>query len=178
MATDLEAVSIKTRAWLLGRAEHLCGARADAEDLVQETYTRFWTTFSGASRLPGESKCASWLVSTMTNCFYDQLRRQRVRERCAVDPALAPEREVTPEALGRSLSARASDRISSEHLDGSIRSLSPALRDAIMMSLGGWRNREIARRLGISPGAVAKRLYDGRVKLRERLESLLPVGGR
>ncbi len=176
MATDVEVVSIKTRAWLLGRAEHLCGTRADAEDLVQETYTRFWTTFGGDSRFPGEGKCASWLVSTMTNCFYDQLRRQRVRERCAVDPALAPEQEVTPEAMGRSLSTRASDRVSSEHLDGSIRSLSPALRDAITMSLGGWRNREIALRLGISPGAVAKRLYDGRVKLRDLLEVRPPAG--
>jgi len=161
MFTDLEAVSSRTRLWLLGRAEHLCGARADAEDLVQETFTRFVVAFRGAA-LPGESRCASWLVATMTNCFYDQLRRRRVREHSAADPAL----ELEPEGSPDSMDGSPSDRISCEQLNGTIQALSPPLRSAIVMYLGGRKQHEIARQLGITRGAVAKRLHDGRAKLR------------
>jgi len=162
MLNNLEAMSSRTRPWLLGRAENLCGARADAEDLVQETFTRFVVAFGGAAQLPGETRCVSWLVATMTNCFYDQLRRRRVREQSAADPALELEPECSPDSMDGS----PCDRISQELLNGTIQALSPPLRSAIVMYLTGRKQHEIARQLGISRGAVAKRLYDGRAKLR------------
>lgn len=40
--------------------------------------------------------------------------------------------------------------------------------------LAGWSNEELARQLGLSPGAVRKRLHDARRRLRPHLEHLNP----
>jgi DNA-directed RNA polymerase specialized sigma24 family protein len=60
---------------------------------------RFLAAFQSARALPDEAVCASWLISAMTNCFYDQLRRRRTQERGARDPAIARRTAPLPEDL-------------------------------------------------------------------------------
>jgi RNA polymerase sigma-70 factor, ECF subfamily len=162
----LEVVSTR-RSWLLGRARFLCGTRSDAEDIVQETFLRFTSTFPRDSALPESWSCTSWLLSTMSNCYYDQCRRRRVRERCLEDPLLSHDLEMveSPDAVD----GPPWDRISVEELRCAIDRLTAGARIAMSMYLDGRKNSEIARELGISYGAVAKRLYDARAQLRRLL---------
>lgn len=168
MRPDMEVFLQERRSWLLRRAQGLCRTKTDAEDLVQETFTRFLTSFGPASPLPDENICASWLISTMTNCFYDQLRRQRTRDRGANELA----REMTAEPTVRSLY----ERISDEQFASAIQALSPRIRSTMEMHAQGRKYHEIASELGIPSGTVAKRLHLGRAKLRSLLEPLLQQG--
>lgn len=164
MPSQLEVVSTR-RAWLLGRAQYLCGTQADAEDLVQETFLRFTSTFPEATALPEGWPCTTWLLSTMTNCYYDLCRRRRVRERGAADPLLALDVVESPDCV----SLPAWERISSDELRWAIEKLTARARRAMVLYLDGRKNQEIASELGISYGAVAKRLYDARTQLRRLL---------
>lgn len=170
MSPQIEALLSARRPWLLIRAQQLCRTRADAEDLVQEAFMRFLAAFGQVSPLPSENVCASWLVSTITNCFYDQLRRQRTREKGSVDPTLVQAEEAEPAA--RSVY----DRISDEQFNSAIQSLSPRVRTAIEMHAQGRKYHEIADELGIPMGTVAKRLHLARAKLRNLLEPILRGG--
>jgi len=166
----LEALLSERRSWLLSRAQHLCRTRADAEDLVQETFMRFLAAFGQASPLPSDAHCASWLISTMTNCFYDQLRRQRTRERGAADPALGMESQAAPEP------GSAYERVSDAQLRQAVQSLSPKVRGAMELHVQGRKYREIAGILGVPAGTVAKRLHLAREQLHRLLVPLLRGG--
>jgi len=165
----LETFLQERRSWLLRQALGLCRTRTDAEDLVQEAFARFLAAFSPPTPMPADHVCASWLISTMTNCFYDQLRRQRTRERGVPDLALAQPPEATAEPAARSLY----DCISDDEFSRAIRTLSPRLRTTMEMHARGRKYHEIASELGIPSGTVAKRLHLGRAKLRSLLEPLL-----
>jgi RNA polymerase sigma factor (sigma-70 family) len=162
MPADSEALS-RTRSWLLRHARRLSGTQATAEDLVQEALLRFLVTFPDASERLASEACAAWLLSVAMNCFYTQCRQRGVRERYAADPALiAPQEATAPDWK----------RISSEQLTAAIQALRPAQRSAIQMKRAGRGNPEIARELGISRGAAAKRLFDGRLALQATLEAV------
>jgi len=164
MLTQLEAVS-KKRSWLLGRARYLGGTREDAEDIVQEAFLRFVAAYPEAAERFTHDSSAAWLLSTATNYFYDQCRRRRVRERSVAELALDPDLLAAPEEP----EIQPWELISNEQLAEAVRRLSPAVRIVVEMRLEGRKNGEIARELGISPGAAAKRLHDGCVRLRRLL---------
>jgi RNA polymerase sigma-70 factor, ECF subfamily len=165
MPSLLQVVSDR-RSWLLGRAQSLCGTRADAEDLVQETFLRFTSMFPEDSALPDTWPCAAWLISTMTHCYFDECRRRRVRERSATEPSLC-QRDV--QEAPDSVNLLPSSLVSTEELKRAIQRLGECARQAMVLYLDGRAHREIALELGISPGAVAKRLYDARLQLRRLL---------
>jgi RNA polymerase sigma factor (sigma-70 family) len=167
----LEALLASRRRWLLIQARGLCRNPVDAEDLVQETMVRFLASFSRATPLPDESTCASWLVTTLTHCFYDQLRRQRTREKSLAEPSLG-EQTVPPEPPPRSVY----DRISEEQFSSAVQALSPVARTTFELHARGRKYKEIADELGIQEGTVAKRLHDARAKLRKLLEPLIQMG--
>jgi len=164
MLTQLEVVS-KRRSWLLGRARHLGRTLADAEDVVQEAFLRFMATFPEAPERLTQDFSSAWLLSTATNYTYDQCRRRRVRERSVAELALDPELAAAPGEP----ELQSWELISNEQLAEALRRLSPAVRTVVEMRLDGRKNGEIARQLGISPGAAAKRLHDGCLKLRRLL---------
>jgi RNA polymerase sigma-70 factor, ECF subfamily len=170
-ARRLHELMARQRRWLLIQARALCRNAADAEDLTQEAIVRFLTTFGQLSQLPDETVCATWLVTTLTHCFYDQLRRQRTRERSA--PELAQqESTVDPEPPPKSLY----DRVSDEQFSSAVRALSPVARTTFEMHARGRKYKEIAQELGIQEGTVAKRLHDARSRLRKLLEPLIQLG--
>ncbi|QRK11515.1 RNA polymerase sigma factor [Archangium violaceum] len=167
----MHALVARQRRWLLAQASALCRNPADAEDLTQETIVRFLSTFGKVSQLPDDNICASWLVTTLTHCFYDQLRKQRTRERSASElarQALA----VDPEPPARPLYERVSD----EQFSSAVQALSPAARTTFELHARGRKYKEIAEELGIQEGTVAKRLHDARSRLRKLLDPLIQLG--
>lgn len=156
----------------MAKALHLCRSKADAEDLVQETCARFITVFGQLASLPGEASLGSWLTTTLSNCFNDQLRRNYAREHTAADPLV---KEGI--SMGQPSSPRPDyDRITDEQFATAMESLSPTLRSTLELHLRGRRYREIAKALGISMGNVGKRLHDARDRLKTFLEQFMPNG--
>jgi RNA polymerase sigma-70 factor (ECF subfamily) len=77
------------RGRLFGLAYRMLGARADAEDIVQETYIRWHQAAQGTIENP-----EAWLVTTTTRLAIDRLRRLKT-EREAYVGAWLPEPIVT-----------------------------------------------------------------------------------
>ncbi|MFP2925546.1 RNA polymerase sigma factor [Pyxidicoccus sp. 3LG] len=153
----------RNRAWLFVRAQHLCRNASDAEDLVQEALLRFIREFGGMQERLDECRCGAWLMKTISTLFYDQLRRQRVREQNAKDPTLRNE-AVDPLEPGP---PSIYDTVTDERFSQAVQSLSPKLRATFELHAAGHRYQDIARILDIHIGAVAKRLFDARARLRE-----------
>ncbi len=153
------------RDWLMGQAVTLCRNRADAEDLVQETLLRFIKAFEHSEAFPDRRTCASWLITALTNLFYDQCRKKQVQKQNARDPALNvrtqvdPERAVIPDF----------DTVTSEQFAQAVDTLSPPMRTTLELYAQGKKYRDIASTLGIQVGTVSKRLHD----IREKMGALL-----
>lgn len=150
---------------LMLHARRLCPHTADAEDLVQETLIRFTTTYA-QNAFPSEKAVMAWLTLTLSRVFIDQCRRARLREHPAGDalPELSESLAHPPEHA-----APLYAQVSSEQFAQAVNALSPGLRQAYQLHAAGRSNQEIAQQLGIQPGAVAKRLFDARVRLRDLL---------
>ncbi len=164
MEHQLEPFIVRFRPWLLNKAVHLCRNRTDAEDLVQEAIARFLKAFSQVETLPPENECEAWLIITMTNCFKDQCRRQKVMQRGAEDPTLETltmGQEPEPKGLA--------DTISDEDFAKVMKKLSPTLRATFELRAAGLRYKDIAQAQNISVGVVGKRLSDARDKLMKLL---------
>jgi RNA polymerase sigma-70 factor, ECF subfamily len=83
------------RARLFGLAYRMLGSRADAEDIVQETYVRWHTAEAGAVENP-----EAWLVTAATRLSIDRLRRLKTEREAYVGPWLPePIVEDSPERL-------------------------------------------------------------------------------
>jgi RNA polymerase sigma-70 factor (ECF subfamily) len=105
----------------------------------------------------------------MTNCFFDQCRKQRVEKQGAKDPVLenmTVAQQPDPKPL--------SDNVSDEDFAAVMKKLSPTLRATFELRAAGLRYHEIAQAQGIPIGVVGKRLSDARRKL---LEMLSPIAG-
>lgn len=155
------------QSWLLVQAKNLCRNENDAEDLVQEAILRFIKKYGEAEVLPNRDACASWLITTLTNLFYDQCRRRKVRTRSEKDLALHERTVVEPEPAEKPLS----ETTTPEQVVEGLRTLSPKLRDTYKLYAEGKKYREIARFLGVNVGTVSKRVHDIHKKLRAFLAS-------
>ena len=153
------------RRWLVVQARNVCRDASDAEDLVQEALLRFIQSFEGLESLPSARACEAWLVTTLTNLFYDQCRKRKVQAQGAQDPRLSEEAVVTLEPPSR----EAYDDITDELFAQALSTLSPKIRATFELHAKGKKYQDIAQALGIPVGTVAKRLYDAREKLRDFL---------
>jgi RNA polymerase sigma factor (sigma-70 family) len=166
-------LAAQQRTRLMVVAKRLCRGTTDAEDLVHETLYRFIRDFGQVEVLPSERACESWMVTTLTNLFYDQCRRQRVQENRAKELVQGNEAVAPPEPVSQPVY----DAITHEQFNQAVQALSPKARAAFELHATGKRYLDIARLLGITPGTARKRLHDARAKLRELLQPYLPPGG-
>jgi len=158
-------VLAKLRPWLLNRAQKLCYGRSDAEDLVQDVLTKYVTTFQEGPS-PTEERSMAWMATALKNAFISKLRKERVHLRVEPDPTL-------PASLAPASVAPAepplSETISDAEMERAMGSLSLKQRQVFEASARGLRYAEIAEELGIREGAVAKRLFDARRRLKAKL---------
>jgi RNA polymerase sigma-70 factor (ECF subfamily) len=131
----------------------LCGSREDAEDLVQETYTRVLskrrTIGSSADTLP-------YLLAVLRNTYISSLRRRDRRPRTA--PLEESEERLAAPAAANPLSVLAAREVFE-----AIAALPEDQRDALAsVDVAGLSYQEAADALEVPVGTIMSRLYRGR----------------
>lgn len=153
------------RPWLLRQAKRLTSGGPEADDLVQDVFIRFTLAFQDRA-LPEDRGAVAWLTTALKNAFISGLRKVKVQEKADADPTL-------PDAIspgGGSPESFQSDSVSEEDLARAVDKLSAKQRAVFEASAAGKRYAEIAGELEINVNAVAKRLFDARVRLRKLLK--------
>ena len=146
---------------LYNHARHLTGRDGDAEDLVQETYTR--ALAAAPTFVAGNLK--AWLFRILRNAFIDGYRRQRF-EAPAVDLD-APENAESGAAAA--LEIECLRAVAASDIQAALAALSDDAREIVWLDLEGFTESEVAEMLGCAVGTVKSRLSRARTLLRQRL---------
>jgi RNA polymerase sigma-70 factor (ECF subfamily) len=160
---------------LYGYAMVLTRNRAQAEDLVQETYVR---ALGAAGRLRENSNVRGWLFTILRNLWFNELRKRRSA------PAIV---EMDgDDHTADSLVGNARDAheifVSNEDSDivrSAINDLPVEFREIILLrEFEELSYQEIAGVLGCPAGTVMSRLGRARAKLRRALADMWSTPGR
>ena len=140
-------------------AFRLLGHRADAEDVVQDTWLR---ASRALSRYTEQAHFRSWLFQILVNeCRRVQERRARERMRLTDDPDVL-----------RTVAAKAAQADLHDALQRGLARLDPTQREAVLLKYGeGLEYEEIARLTGCSVSALKMRVLRGRETLRQFFEA-------
>jgi len=145
---------------LYARAMRLVRSRADALDLLQDTYER---ALRGRATFQPGTNLRHWLMTIMYNLFLDRCRRQSREPRavCIDDHELASPEPDLPAPW---------ETITDEHIHAALADLEHPFRDVYELRLlDNCSYDEIADRLTIPRSTVGTRLMRARLKLRETL---------
>jgi len=154
-----EELTIPHVGTLYRMAFHLTGARADAEDLVQDVYFKARKSFH---TLRNHGKCKSWLCSILYRRFVDEYRRQK--------KFIITELENIP-AMDGSDDNEWPDSFRTEDISKALEKLNPLYRAPLVAHfLSGLSYSEIAKSLDIPIGTVMSRLYHARKHLAKALQ--------
>jgi RNA polymerase sigma-70 factor, ECF subfamily len=147
--------------------------RADAEDLVQETYLRAYRGFSG---FQDGTNLKAWLYRILTNTYINSYRAKKRRpdetELDEVEDLYLYHRIGGLEAAmaGRSAEDELLDRFTEAEVKEAIEELPDNFRMAVLLAdVEGFSYKEIAEILDIPIGTVMSRLHRGRKALQKRL---------
>ncbi|GAA0206258.1 RNA polymerase sigma factor SigR [Glutamicibacter creatinolyticus] len=144
---------------------------ADAEDLVQEAYTKAFSAFHQYK--PG-TNLKAWLYRILTNTYINLYRkRQREPQRTSTDTVedwqMAQAADHTPTGL-RSAEVEALDRLPDSDVKAALQAIGEDFRLAVyFVDVEGFSYKETAEILGVPIGTVMSRLHRGRKNLRELL---------
>ena len=145
---------------------------ADAEDLVQETFTKVYASFG---RFEPGTNLKAWLYRILTNTFLTSCRKRR-RE---PQPAGIGEIQEWPLARAGShpssglkpAEAEVLEHIPDPRVKRALRELPEDFRTVVYLAdVEGYAYREIARIMGTPVGTVTSRLHRGRRQLRDLLQ--------
>ncbi len=141
---------------------------ADAEDLVQQTFTRAYASF--AQFEPG-TNLKAWLYRILTNAFLSSCRK-RQREPQPAATSEIQDRQLAsacshPSSTLRPAETEILERLDS-HVTRALHELPMDFRTVVYLAdLEGYAYREIAEIMGTPIGTVMSRLHRGRRQLRE-----------
>ncbi len=146
-------------------AYRLTESRADAEDLVQET---FFKAFRSFHQFQQGTNCKAWLLTILRHTHLDHVRKT------AKEPPIEPWDEVEPLVDGSQLSVEqielALEKVLSVEVEQALQALPPQQRlPVILADLEEMGYDEIAGVLNCPVGTVRSRLHYGRALLRRRL---------
>ena len=150
---------------LFGAALGMTRNRADAEDLVQETYLKAYQKFHQYQ--PG-TNIKAWLYRILTNTYITSYRKeQRSPKRASSDTV---EDWQLADAASHSAEVEALESLPSSQLRDALDSLSEEHRMVVLMAdVEGMSYKEIAEELGVPMGTVMSRLNRARKNLRSAL---------
>lgn len=174
-STRFERDAVGYRTLLYAHASRLTRNPADAEDLVQETYTRAYRSFHQFR--PG-TNLRAWLLRILTNTFLTDYRKQQVGPRFAhtsdiEDWQLASAASHTSRGLP-SAESQVMDRIPDPVISEALQAIPCDFRTVVYLAdVEGLPYEEIAALVGIPNGTVNSRLHRGRRRLRTLLDGHL-----
>lgn len=150
--------------------------RAEAEDLVQETYLRAFKSFHRFN--PG-TNCRAWLFTILRNLFLNQIRRSG-RELLEGDAGLpdaglpdAGLDSMASTTFGGSPEEEFFQTIVHGDVERALKALPLPFREAVILAdLEGLSYREVAEVVGCPVGTVMSRLSRGRALLKRSLGRL------
>jgi len=161
-APDLEAVFTQVRPALLRMAERMCGNRADAEDVLQETFLR--AVRHGIP--PGVRNLAAWLTTMLKHAIVDRCRS--MKRRPSHEPMTDHHDGLTQ--LEPDGPEPAWSNITLDDIRDALDALEPVYREVYRLhTFEDWTYDQIAHQLGIQRVTVGTRLNRARKKLREVL---------
>jgi RNA polymerase sigma-70 factor (ECF subfamily) len=145
----------RTRA--LAIARRIVGDADDAEDVVQDVFTRLAQRPSG---FDGRSSCSTWLHRVMVNSSINWLRARKRRDKLSHEPQepASPETQAVGEEMQR-------------HFGDALKEVSELQRQVLWLrEVRGFSYPEISQVLRIPEGTVKSSLHRGRVRALEVLE--------
>ena len=153
---------------LYGAALRMTRNPADAEDVVQETYTKAYTSFAQFSE---GTNLKAWLYRILTNTYINTYRKKQRQPLVADSPdvedwQLARSAEHTSSGL-RSAEVEAMDNLPDNAIKEALQELAPDFRLAVYLAdVEGFAYKEIAEIMDTPIGTVMSRLNRGRKQLR------------
>jgi RNA polymerase sigma-70 factor, ECF subfamily len=154
---------------LYNLARYLTANDTDAEDLVQETYSR---ALGHAGQFTPGTNLKAWLFRILRNTFISQYRRQRN------NPTRGGLDTVSPTGPGPVDVGRARDeveldrlrKVMAEDIERALLTLPEDARTVILLDLEGLTEVEAADVLGCAVGTIKSRLSRARASLRSLLK--------
>ena len=182
---DLEAFNRLVLAYqdaLYNTALRILGDGALAADATQEA---FISAFRGLNGYRGGSFKA-WLMRTVTNACYDELRRQKRRPSVPLEPANDDDEEIESPRWLADGSMSVEEKFEAEELEHAIQhcleDLPADFRTVVVLAdIQGMDYAEVAVAARVPLGTIKSRLARARLRLRECLQGfweLLPAAFR
>jgi len=161
----------------------LTASREEAEDLVQETFTK---AVEKVRQFRGESTLKTYLFSIASNLAYDHLKERKrwgadAQDRARTIAESRPEVEAELNRIHRESPAGAYEF--TEHIDFCFTCVSRVLRldrqiSVLLKEIYGFSDGEIALILGKSESVIKHHLHDARRDLREIFEGRCALVGK
>jgi RNA polymerase sigma-70 factor (ECF subfamily) len=156
-------------------ARYLTGNATDAEDLVQETYTR---ALRAASQFTPGTNLKAWLFRILRNTFISLYRRQRHDPTVGGLDTVNPNQHDTTEGewLRGDRELDCLRAVVREEIERAVMSLSEDARTVVLLDLEDLSEQEIAHVVGCAVGTVKSRLSRARTALRRQLSDYGTTG--
>lgn len=147
--------------------------RADAEDLVQDTFVKAWRAFDSYQQ---GTNLRAWLFRIMTNTFINRYNaRQRRPDETELDEVeeLFLYRRIgafDQSAFGMSAEDQTLQMFTDDEVKDALEALPEQYRLPVLLSdVDGFSYKEIAEMLDVPIGTVMSRLHRGRKAMQKRL---------
>jgi RNA polymerase sigma-70 factor, ECF subfamily len=179
-ATRFEQQIMPLREPLYRHALRMCHNRADAEDLLQDTMVKAYSSFHSFSP---DSNLRAWLYRIQTNTYingYRKKRRQPVQ--CSTDEITDHELAAHAQRMSTGLNSAEDAALATlpdSEVMAAMQSVPEQFRAVVYYAdVEGFRYREIAEIMGTPLGTVMSRLARGRQHLRRLLIDAAHPGSR
>lgn len=176
---DFTAQALPLLDQLYATAYRFTGNAADAQDLLQDTFVRAFSSFHTFT--PG-TNLKAWMYRILQNTFINTYRRQQrrpqeVESENVTDWEMYQASSHDPTGL-RSAEAEAFNSLTDSVVVQALEEMPVTYREAVVLAdVEGFSYQEIAEIMGTPPGTVMSRIHRGRAMLRKRLTDYARANG-
>ena len=163
---------------LYGAALKLTRHQADAEDLIQETYAKAYTSFS---QFQEGTNLKAWLYRILTNTYINTYRKAqrspKLSDAGEIEDWQLASAESHASAPTASAEMEALSKLTDTRIVDAMKALKEEYRYTVYLAdVEGFSYKEISAILDVAVGTVMSRLSRGRSQLRKNLQELCGIG--